>query len=473
MRPADLTPGPPLPSGEGSAIVDGFNRSEIRCNGFATGDGGAIDNRGTLTIDRSTFQNNTSEGGSGGAIVSYGPLTISNSSFVSNRANNGGALYPRFAAAQTTLSNTILRENRTTSTTDGWGGAILLWEGATVDISGGEVISNTANVGGGLHNGFANSSITLRDGVVLRGNLAENPIGGFGEGGALYNALGQLRITGGVITGNRSGFYGGGIANTGTMTITAVQIANNRSRIYGGGVKNDGTATLTDVTLAGNEAGAGTAGIDSGSNSTLTLTNTTISGNQREPLSIGGNATLINVTVAGNTGRQAVSIYGVGSRSLTHVSIIDNVGVGLFVDIRATAPTLRNVVLAGNLDSSGASRNCANNGSLTSQNSLSSDTTCTFSGTLNRSNTPALLGPLADNGGSTQTHLPQPGSPLINGGVCVAGVTTDQRGVARLQGAACDIGAVEVGTAPALTPSPTPIPTPNARKIIYLPMTNR
>ena len=56
-------------------------------------------------------------------------------------------------------------------------------------------------------------------------------------------------------------------------------------------------------------------------------------------------------------------------------------------------------------------------------------------------NTDPLLGPLANNGGPTQTMALLPGSPAIDAGVTVAGVTTDQRGVLRPQGFAPDIGA--------------------------------
>jgi cysteine-rich repeat protein len=62
-----------------------------------------------------------------------------------------------------------------------------------------------------------------------------------------------------------------------------------------------------------------------------------------------------------------------------------------------------------------------------------------------------LLGPLADNGGRTRTHALLPGSPAINAGhpgtpangdaICP---TTDQRGVVRPVGPACDIGAFEL-----------------------------
>jgi predicted outer membrane repeat protein len=60
-----------------------------------------------------------------------------------------------------------------------------------------------------------------------------------------------------------------------------------------------------------------------------------------------------------------------------------------------------------------------------------------------------LLGPLQNNGGATPTFLPGIGSCAVDNGVdivCTAGPARarDQRGVARPQGAHCDIGAVEV-----------------------------
>jgi len=63
------------------------------------------------------------------------------------------------------------------------------------------------------------------------------------------------------------------------------------------------------------------------------------------------------------------------------------------------------------------------------------------------------LGPLQDNGGSTQTQALLAGSPASNAGeepVCTdnnaAAITTDQRGVHRPIGGACDIGAYEQTT---------------------------
>lgn len=55
-----------------------------------------------------------------------------------------------------------------------------------------------------------------------------------------------------------------------------------------------------------------------------------------------------------------------------------------------------------------------------------------------------MLGSLQDNGGFTKTHLPAPGSPAIDAGDPGNCSGVDQRGVARPQGARCDIGSVEV-----------------------------
>jgi hypothetical protein len=73
------------------------------------------------------------------------------------------------------------------------------------------------------------------------------------------------------------------------------------------------------------------------------------------------------------------------------------------------------------------------------------------------------LGALGDNGGPTSTTLPSASSPLLDqvpSEACLAHVTTDQRGVTRPHGSACDIGAVEIDAAAPPTPEPTPAPEP-------------
>jgi hypothetical protein len=82
--------------------------------------------------------------------------------------------------------------------------------------------------------------------------------------------------------------------------------------------------------------------------------------------------------------------------------------------------------------------------SFTGSANLSSDGSCEFGA--GRDNVNVLLGLLADNGGPTLTLMPQPGSPALNSGTNTGCPATDQRGEPRPQGAACEVGAVEVPT---------------------------
>jgi hypothetical protein len=82
---------------------------------------------------------------------------------------------------------------------------------------------------------------------------------------------------------------------------------------------------------------------------------------------------------------------------------------------------------------------------------IDSDGSCGLTDPTDLPNTDPMLGPLQDNGGWTQTHALQLGSPAIDAiapGAC--SVTRDQRGVWRPAdgdgggGVLCDIGAYEV-----------------------------
>jgi predicted outer membrane repeat protein len=114
------------------------------------------------------------------------------------------------------------------------------------------------------------------------------------------------------------------------------------------------------------------------------------------------------------------------------------------IHIENTTLTLANTIVA--MSPSGG--NCAG-GIINGGNNLDSGSTCGWSTQFqSMSTTDPLMGPLADNGGPTQTHALIDGSPAINRGdptVCSASPVSgvDQRGVARPQGIRCDIGAFE------------------------------
>ncbi len=110
---------------------------------------------------------------------------------------------------------------------------------------------------------------------------------------------------------------------------------------------------------------------------------------------------------------------------------------------------MRNTILANN-----SANNCTGAVVITNAGgNLDTGGTCGFA----LSGVDPLLGPLQNNGGPTATRELIGGSPAINAGTACPPPSTDQRGVPRPQGPACDIGAYEAGGTP-----PTPTATPTA-----------
>ncbi len=233
-------------------------------------------------------------------------------------------------------------------------------------------------------------------------------------------------LFGGAITGGSNVF---GVATS--LTLRRCRIAGNQARV-GGGVVWQGDLTIDQCTISGNLAtssleffvsiGAGGIFAANGDN---TITNSTLTGNT-SLVGWGGGAVfaapvhLASVTITGN---QAPS------------------GGGLFL---FAAAYVANTVIAEN-----PAGDCLIFGPFdSSDHNLDSDNSCFLSGPGDLSGVAPLLGPLADNGGPTDTHALLAGSPALDaGGICPS---TDQRGVARPQGPACDIGAFEAIVA--LTP---------------------
>ena len=117
---------------------------------------------------------------------------------------------------------------------------------------------------------------------------------------------------------------------------------------------------------------------------------------------------------------------------------------GILID--SGTVTLINSIVAGNSigDCSGTIIDGGHN--------IDGDGSCGLTHPSSQSSTDPQLGALADNGGPTETHLPQRTSPAIDAGDDIACPATDQRGEPRpVDGnkvpdgvANCDIGAVEV-----------------------------
>ena len=297
------------------------------------------------------------------------------------------------------------------------------------------------------------------------------------NGGAISNG-GTMTLTSSTVSANKtegSGTgNGGGISNSGTLTLNSVTVRDNYANYNGGGISNSGSVTLNNSTVRNNTANGGDELLDQpayggggifNSNS-VTLRGSTVNGNKTTKLDGGGLynyqgvAFVANTTFSGNTasGWGGGVISNSGKTILNHVTLTGNsaaAGGGIY---NLTADSTRTIVLASTIIANSPSGyNCAQfagsqdvqsgDYNLSDDNSFNTFCAGGFQA-LDLSNANAKLGPLANNGGFTLTHLPLPGSAAIdaipsgkNG--CNTMVDPDQRGIARPQGATCDIGAVE------------------------------
>ncbi|HEY0738541.1 MAG TPA: CSLREA domain-containing protein [Herpetosiphonaceae bacterium] len=393
--------------------------------------------------------------GSGGGLRTSGTATLTNVRLQNNRAGGEESEYVGFP---------------------GNGGGIA--NNGTLMILGGTVEQNES--GGGSDPGegggiFNTGSLTIEASQVRNNEAVTSVYNSGGRGGGIANDGGTVTATATQITANeasgaREGTgYGGGIANlSGAMQLITSIVDQNyvyggyaASGGEGGGIYNLDQLTIERSTIAHNRAGSGYAmGTGGGiyNEGTLTVANSTISHNVSE-----GNGEIAPGIGGGVGGGIATNGTLHLNNTTIHTNRADNYpgeppgqGAGLFVN--GGTATIRNSIIAGNLNGDPQRPECA--GTLQSEgyNLIQSTIDCTITGDLtgNLLGVDPQLGPLQDNGGPTPTHAPFRGSPVVDAGNTAAPGSggnackpTDQRGVERPQDgggdgiARCDIGAVE------------------------------
>jgi hypothetical protein len=220
---------------------------------------------------------------------------------------------------------------------------------------------------------------------------------------------------------------GGGIYNSGDTSIMNSTFSGNQTPLAGGGIRNYGWINLINSTISGNQANGSGGGIYNDGTGTLEARNATIVSNTANADAVGLNSNGGGIKNDGGT-------------------------VNLF-----------NTILALNIHviESGGFLTAVNddcNGSLNQlkYSLLTTTTGCTITNVNSITEQNPKLDPLADNGGPTETHALNAGSPAIDAGDpdgCkdpqANDLTTDQRGEIRpfdgdLNGSAvCDMGAYE------------------------------
>jgi CSLREA domain-containing protein len=239
-----------------------------------------------------------------------------------------------------------------------------------------------------------------------------------------------------TIRGGANGGPGGGIETNGIgarATVTRSTVSGNSGVPRGGGLDVLGGATLTiiDSTVAANTAPGPMSeggGINAETGAVLNVINSTVSGNSAT--ADGGGIHVIGLTTP---------TVNVLSSTITANSAAN--GGGTFPEAGNTV-NLKGSILAGNTGTA-SGPDCGDALNSQGNNMIGTTAGCvvTPQGTDIIGQAPGLA-PLADNGGSTQTHALAANSPAIGKGPADA-PAADQRGVAR---SAPDIGAYELTT---------------------------
>ena len=329
--------------------------------------------------------------------------------------------------------------------------------------------------------GTCPGTFTVGKKLVLNG-VSNAVLDARGAGTTLTVSAGTVRVKNLTVTGGLNEDGAGGIQNSGSLTLVHVTVQRNEGDDDGGGVRNQGSLLVQRSVITHNFGGdiggilnLGTAtiekstitqsgsGIGNGPSATLTLTDSTVSGNHEDPvygagIVNDGSALILRSTIANNSSDNAGG-GGIGNTgTLTVVestisgNVADEMGGGIVND---GSVILVATILAGNVaDGGDEPQDCAGVGYTSDGYNLfgtpcgaaqSTDLVGTFEQPLD-----PILKVLGSYAGPTQTMVPRPASPAVNaipigtaGGQCPASGTRDQRGIARPQAGACDIGSVE------------------------------
>jgi hypothetical protein len=243
---------------------------------------GGVESGGKLSVKRTTFAHNGTLDGQGGAIANFGALTIDDSTFVENSGfvtADGGAIATYGTA---TINNSTFSGN----VAEIGGGAI--WNGGTLTVNKSGFFDNAALFdGGGIHS----LGVLRVDGSTFSGNAARSGGGIFtrpdsftslrhntfsgnsaSQGGGIFNG-GALEIFNSTLSSN-AGFWGGGIFNAAALTAKGSVITDNTAS-FGGGIY---------LCLEGQEIPVSVHLIPISCQGTLNLTHTTITGNEPEDI---------------------------------------------------------------------------------------------------------------------------------------------------------------------------------------------
>ena len=364
-----------------------FANNNVRLTGapvdgeLTSGLGGAIYNVGTLTVAGGAFENNFASE-FGGAIFSKGELVVKNASFVGGSSFAGGAI-----AAQ---AGTLTVENTTfTNNVAEVGGAVYTLVDATF-VAVSFVGNQATNGNGGAIYAGPKATITFAADAASESTLAVSFEGNkaTGNGGALYTendlvVAGDLVAKNNETTDGAALYIGGGLTVDGSATITGSKSATSALVAKIVEIKGDLTLEANDSANAAIES-AGAVAIGGSATIAGNKTGGAISANGA--VSFGGDLTAKN-NVANDGAIIAGTSFNVGGAAIfeNNESTTGAVLVGGAVEIAGALNATGNKATAGSVISGstiivGADATLANNESTTG--ALTANEAVEFGGTL-------------------------------------------------------------------------------------------
>jgi len=308
-------------------------------------------------------------------------------------------------------------------------GTIVLTDQLVIDknltINGGEVITISGNNVTSIFD-VTSGNITFDRLGMIDGNGQFTTCSNSCGGAISMKAYGVvITVTNSIFTGNdsNSASFGGGIDNYGGVLTVINSTFSGNSGGGGGGIHNDGGIVTVISSIFSNGSATNGGGIYNEDQSILAINNSTFSSNSA--YNGGGIANKGTMIITNSTFSANSAVY---------------YGGGIFSPLGTI--TVSNSIIANSTDGG----DCQGSISTASYVLIedSGDNACNLVGGIdgNIIGEDPKLNLLANNGGATQTHALQFNSPAVDAGADCG--TTDQRGIARPQGAACDIGAYEL-----------------------------
>lgn len=408
--------------GEGDLIVDGDQSHQV----FRIARSVAVTLRGmTITGGHAVF--------AGAGINNEGNLTLEDCRIVENRSDEiAAAIY-----------------------------SIDYVGGGGLEIANSEISRNEGMRGAAI---FAGEAVSIRDSTI-----ADN------MGGGIDSVA--LTVRDSTISGNITQFVGGGITNSGGDAVVVRSLITGNEATAGGGVFSSGLLIIFSSTIEGNTAdeGGGIYAYDAlrsviggdleiSGPGLLDVEYSTIANNSARLgggiYSISLRMTAWNSTFSGNAATEEGGALYIGGTTLgasttyltTNTITNNSAPLGSAIRGAGETPTVR---FSGNI----IDGTCSKTGSAViwesdGYNLESPGDTCDLilpSDLVDTTPLELSLGPLTDNGGETETHLPMSGSVAIDAipvafcnEVLPVSPLLDQRVVARPQDQGCDVGSVEV-----------------------------